>query len=203
SGGSFTWNDVHTFNAPNPNDFYDKEAIAMAKDSSGAGYVSLTNFIELCGQPAFGFGQIEIWRTHDGGNTWQGPVVASPDKTFVTDPTNPSCGLAGTLQQSSVPAIGPNGELYVVWQRGPDLGVPGTSAQIGFARSLDGGVTFSTPTTVDSINSFRNDPPVGYNRDRMNDHPRVAVATSGPHKGRVHVTYYSPVAPTTHRSITA
>src|SRR5262249_25538598 len=89
------------------------------------------------------------------------------------------------------------------WQRGPDLGVPGTSAQIGFARSLDGGVTFSTPTTVDSINSFRNDPPVGYNRDRMNDHPRVAVATSGPHKARVYVTYYSAVAPTTPGAISA
>jgi len=35
---------------------------------------------------------------------------------------------------------------------------------------------------------MRQDPPVGYNRDRFNDHPRVSVATSGAHKGRVYVT---------------
>src|SRR5262249_42395524 len=205
SGSSFTWSDVHTFNAPNPNDFYDKEAIAMAKDGSGAGYVSLTNFIELpC--PAFpntagAFGQIEVWRTHDGGATWQGPTIVSADKTNA-NPADPNCGNTGVLQQSSVPSIGPNGEVYVTWQLGPTFSAPGgsttsTDAKIVVARSLDGGVTFGAPTTVADINSLRNDTPVGYNRDRINDHPRIAVATSGPNGGRVYVTYYSAVAPTT------
>lgn len=63
------------------------------------------------------------------------------------------------------------------------------------ARSLDGGLTFSSPVTVANIFSMRNDPAVGYNRNRTNDHPRIAVATSGPHKGRVYVTYYSAVDP--------
>ncbi len=196
--GGFAFQDVRTFNAPNaPNDFYDKEAIATAKDLSGAGYVSLTNFIKVCGFPQAGFGQIEVWRTHDGGNTWSGPVIVSPDMTDITDPNNPSCGSGGVLQQSSVPAIGPNGEVYVAWQLGPHLGPTGTSAQIVVARSLDGGATFGTPVFVANINSMRNDPPVGYNRDRINDHPRVAVATSGSFKGRVYVTYYSALAPVT------
>jgi len=187
--GGFAFQDVRTFNAPNaPNDFYDKEAIATSKDLSGAGYVSLTNFIKVCGFPQAGFGQIEVWRTHDGGNTWSGPVIVSPDMTDITDPNNPSCGSGGVLQQSSVPAIGPNGEVYVAWQLGPHLGPTGTSAQIVVARSLDGGATFGTPAVVANINSMRNDPPVGYNRDRINDHPRVAVATSGSFKGRVYVT---------------
>jgi hypothetical protein len=205
SGSSFSWNDVHTFNAPNPNDFYDKEAIAMAKDGSGAGYVSLTNFIELpC--PAFpntagAFGQIEVWRTHDGGNTWQGPTIVSTDMTNA-NPADPNCGNTGVLQQSSVPSIGPNGEVYVTWQMGPTFSGPGgsttsTNAKIVVARSLDGGVTFGAPTTVAGINSLRNDTPVGYNRDRINDHPRIAVAASGRNRGRVYVTYYSAVAPTT------
>ncbi len=202
--GSFAWEDVTSFNTPNPNDFYDKEAIATAKDGSGAGYVSVTNFIGLCGQPAFGFGQIEVWRTHDAGATWQGPVIASPDDTFITDPTNPACGSTGVLQQSSVPAIGPNGEVYVVWQFGPTFsGGTSTNANIDFARSLDGGVTFSTPVSVAAINSFRQDSPVGYNRDRMNDHPRIAVATTGPNKGRIYVAFYSAVAPVTAAPITA
>ncbi len=203
TGGGFSWEDIQLFNSSNPNDFYDKEAIAAAKDGSGTAYVSLTNFIELCGFPAFGFGQIEVWRTSDSGATWLGPAIAGPDATFVTTP-GPGCGSTGVLQQSSSPAIGPNGEVYVVWQFGPTFS-PGTStgAQIRVARSLNGGVSFDTPVPVASINSMRNDPPVGYNRDRINDHPRIAVATSGPFKGRVYVVFYSANAPTTAGAVTA
>jgi hypothetical protein len=202
-GGTFAWQDVTTFNTSNPNDFYDKEALAAAKDGSGAAYVTVTNFIGLCGQPAFGFGQIEVWRTHDAGATWQGPAVASPDATFITDPNNPACGATGVLQQSSVPAVGPSGEAYVVWSFGPTFtNTTSTNAEIRFARSLDGGVTFAAPVTVAAINSFRQDSPVGYNRDRMNDHPRIAVATTGPDKGRIYVAFYSAVAPVTAGAIT-
>ncbi len=198
-GGTFVWEDVRTFNAPAaPNDFYDKEALAAAKDGSGAAYVSLTNFIARCGIPAFGFGQIEVWRTANAGNTWLGPVVVSPDVTFITNPATPGCGTTGVLQQSSAPAIGPNGEVYVAWQFGPTFSpATSTNAEIRFARSTDGGVSFSTPMTVASINSMRQDSPVGYNRDRINDHPRIAVATTGPNRGRIYVVYYSAVAPVT------
>jgi hypothetical protein len=197
-GNNFAWEDVRVFNAPNaPNDFYDKEAIAIDKNGSKTGYVSLTNFIKTCGVPQNGFGQIEVWRTTDAGNTWLGPEVVSPDQTDITNPANPSCGLGGVLQQSSAPAVGPNGEVYVTWQLGPHLGPTGTGAQIVVARSLDGGVTFGPPVAVDTINSMRNNPPVGYNRDRINDHPRIAVANSNPNRGRVYVAYYSAVAPVT------
>lgn len=219
SGGSFAWEDVTSFNAPNaanlcqifgqpagtlaPCDFYDKEAIASSKDGTGAAYVSLTNFRERCGFAQFGFGQVEVWRTHDAGATWQGPVIAGPDATFITDPTNPACGSTGVLQQSSVPAVGPNGEVYVVWSFGPTFtNTTSTNAEIRFARSLDGGVTFGAPVTVSAINSFRQDSPVGYNRDRMNDHPRIAVATTGRDKGRIYVSFYSAVAPVTAGPVT-
>jgi hypothetical protein len=59
------------------------------------------------------------------------------------------------------------------------------------ATSLDGGATFSAPVTVVDTNSMRGNPYVGYNRNRINDHPRIAVATSGPNKGRVFVSFYS------------
>ena len=202
NGSSFSWSDVHTVAPPNPNDSYDKEAFAAAKDGSGAAYLTITNFIALpC--PAFpntlgAFGQIEVWRTHDGGNTWQGPVVVGPDLTN-KNPSDPNCGNTGTLQQSSVPAIGPNGELDVVWTLGPTFTTPnGTfsgGAAIAFARSTDGGVTFSAPQVIATTNTMRADVPVGYNRSRFNDHPRIAVATSGPHKGRIYVTYYSAASP--------
>ena len=217
AGGGFAWEDVRVINAPNaqkpcpvdgapgtaPCDFYDKEALAAAKDGSGTAYISLTNFIEQCGFAQYGFGQIEVWRTADGGDTWQGPVIVSPDQTENTTPGDLACGFAGVLQQASVPALGPQGEVYVVWQFGPSLAAttaPG--AEIRVARSLDGGVTFDSPVTVATINSMRQNPPVGYNRDRIIDHPRIAVATTGPYKGRVYVTYYSAVAPVVAGSIT-
>jgi hypothetical protein len=141
--GSFAFEDVHTFNTSNPNDFYDKDAFAAAKDGSGAAYGTITNFIEVCGIPAFGFGQIELWRTHDGGDTWQGPTIVSPDMTFITDPKNPNCGLTGTYQQGSVPPIGPKGEVYVTWLEGPTFTGPkgsieSTNASIEVARSGKG-----------------------------------------------------------------
>jgi hypothetical protein len=216
---SFVWEDVHVFNAPNavnlcanrppstdrtPCDFYDKEAIAVDKAGKGRGVVTLTNFIQGCDFAADGFGQIEVWRTSNGGNTWLGPVIAGGDLTFNPNPASPTCGLAGTLQQSSAPAVGPSGEVFVAWQRGPNLGfgVPPSSAgavtaQIVVARSLDGGATFDHPVVVATINTMRNNPPVGFNRDRINDHPRIAFVTEVPLTGRLYVAYASAVAPVT------
>lgn len=210
-GGTFAWEDVRTFDSPNnpgnctpagvPCDFYDKEALVAAKDGSGTAYVSLTNFQGQrnigpppgCGSLAqFGFGQIEVFRTHDGGNTWQGPAIAGPE----APDSVASCGNLGTLRQSSAPAIGPNGEVYVVSQFGPTF-TPATStdADIVVARSLNGGVSFAPQVKVADINSTRQNPPVGYNRDRINDHPRIDVATTGKQTGRVYAVYYSSVAP--------
>jgi len=218
SGGAFAWEDVRTFDSPNNNtlctnpappgnqipcDFYDKEALVAAKDGSGTAYVSLTNFLGQrfigpppgCGTLAqFGFGQIEVWRTHDGGNTWQGPAIAGPEAADSVL----TCGFAGTLRQSSAPAIGPNGEVYVVSQFGPTFtpaGAASTDAAIVVARSLNGGVSFAPQVKVADINSTRQNTPVGYNRDRINDHPRIDVATTGKNKGRVYAVYYSSGAP--------
>jgi hypothetical protein len=209
SGGSFAWTDAQAFDSPNNTaspgaDFYDKEALVAGKNQNkNDAYVSLTNFqsqdtIEPggCGAgiPQYGFGQIEVWRTHDGGASWQGPTIAGPEPADSVA----SCGDEGTLQQSSAPAVGPTGELYVVWQYGPTFNLLGQSsagADIVIAKSTDGGKTFSAPSKVASINSSRANPPIGYNRSRINDHPRIEVATTGKYKGRVYVTYYGSTSP--------
>jgi hypothetical protein len=220
SGGSFAWTSARSFDSPNnvdtcvnpappppaeiACDFYDKEALAAGKNKNkDDAYVSLTNFQSQetiapggCGDgfAQFGFGQIEVWRTHDGGDSWQGPVIAGPERPDSVA----SCGNLGTLQQSSAPAVGPNGDVYVVWQVGPTFNAAGASsadADIVFAKSTDGGATFSAPTKVADINSSRENPPIGYNRGRVNDHPRIEVAQTGKHKGRIYVTYYSSVSP--------
>lgn len=199
--GSFAFEDVHTVNTPFPGDFYDKEAFASSKDGKGAAFISVTNFIEVCGIPAFGFGQIEFWRSHDGGNSWQGPVIVSPDMTTDTNPNDPNCGLTGTIQQGSAPAVGPRGEVYVTWLEGPTFSGPGgsiesTNANIQVATSLDGGLTFGTPVTIATTNvSFLRTAPAGYNRFNRLDSPRIAVATTGSNRGRIYVTFTSETSP--------
>lgn len=206
AGSSFSWSDVKTFDSPanaiTPDfDFYDKEALVAGKDKRAKdAYVSLTNFIGFDEDdgcpflPQFGFGQIEVWRTHDGGATWQGPAIAGPE----APDSVASCGFEGTLQQSSAPAIGPDGSVYVVWQYGPLFdadGNSGATAQIRMAKSTDGGATFGAPVVIANINSMRATPPIGYNRSRNNDHPRIEVTTARKNKGRIWVTYYSAVSP--------
>lgn len=189
--GTFVWEDAQIIAPANPGDFYSRQAIAAAKDASGAAYIANSNIREVCGLAGFGAGQIEVLRTHDGGDTWQGPAVVSADLVE-------NCGESGTLQVAPAPAVGADGEVYVVWQHGPYIAPDGsssTTSEVAFSRSLDGGVTFSAPQFLATINNMRDNPPVGYGKNRMNDQPRIAVATTGVHRGRVYVTFYQSEQP--------
>jgi hypothetical protein len=192
---NFSWTDSVLIQSPNyPDDFVDKEALAVdRRGNRTALYVSLTNFIEVCDIPFFGFGQIELYRSLDGGATWSRTII-QPDESFITDPTDPNCGLEGIIDQGSMPAVGPNGELYVAWERGwfeplvgAGAGLP--RAEIAVVRSDDQGATFGPRVSVASICSGALSPPAAYNRTSNNDFPRIAVAQSGPHRGRVYVTF--------------
>lgn len=197
---NFAWEDVRFITPEFQADFLDKEALAANKDGSGVVIVSLTNFLDLSIRgicPAFspiGFGQIEVFRSADGGNTYSGPIVVGPDLTDLA--ADPNCNI-GVSQQSSSSAFGPNGEVYVVWERGPTFGLTDISpgAEIVVARSLNSGMNFDSPVVVASINHMRGAPPVAYNRNRINNHPRLAVVTEGTHKGRVLVAFSSMVSP--------
>lgn len=80
-------------------------------------------------------GHLAVSRSEDRGRTWSNPVLvtASPE---ATDP--------GADARPKI-VVGPGGEVYVSWTR--PLARPYTG-EIRFARSLDGGRTFSTPTVV-------------------------------------------------------
>lgn len=200
---TYVWDDSTLINSPaniptGGHDLYSREAIAAAKDGSKAAYVVLSNIKEVCHVSLGGYGQIELWRTHDGGVTWLGPVVVAADDHSPNDENDPNCGATGKQQVAPAVAVGPGGQVYTVWQHGPFLdevnnASPGVS--LGFARSHDGGATFSTPVDIVDFNSNRADPPVGYAKNRMNDQPRITVASTGRHRGRIYVTFYSPVAP--------
>jgi hypothetical protein len=197
-GGGFAFADGQLINAANPGDMYSREAVAAGSAAGDSAYMVLINVDEICGIPFAGFGQVELWRTHDGGDSWQGPAVVSPETSTVVDPTQPGCGRNGFLQIAPAVAVGPDGEVYVVWQYGPQFFPDGSNAPndaIGFARSLDGGSTFEPFSTIAPINAMRSNPPVGYGQNRMNDQPRIAVATDGPHRGRIYVSMYSAASP--------
>jgi len=204
-GKSFEWEDVRFVEPDVPTgagggDFLDKEAIAAAKDGSGVVIMSLTNFLDLaergqCPESSpSGFGEIQVYRSLDAGDTWEGPVVVGPDLTdFAADP---DCSI-GVSQQSSSPAFDAKGNIYVSWERGPTFGLTDISptAEIVVAASFDNGASWTDPVVVAEVNHMRGAPMVAYNRNRTNNHPRIAVAQNGKHKGRIYVSYSSMVAP--------
>jgi len=188
NNGVLAWASPAIISAPGTNDFLDKEALAVGKapvtmgsgasasPSSGAPsgpapssrpvYVTTTNFLGVGGS------QIELYRSVDGGSTFSGPtIVKTPD-------------AAG--QQGSQPAVGPNGEVYVTWERGRFTNAP----QILFRASTDGGATFGPLVTVATITGLTLFPPVGYNRSRYNDFPRIAVDRVSNHMGRIYIVYH-------------
>ncbi len=209
----FGWNDVFLLKPQAgiglavgfPLDFYDKESLAADKNGSRRHvFVSVTNFVGRIQTPPLpniagcGFGQIELWRSLNGASSWgAAPTLVQIDQVSLTD-----CGT-GRLNQGSQVAVGPDGTAYVAWQNGPDflagatvtpLDVDIMAANCGFA-----GTGPCTVGTVASIGSLRLSAPQGYNRNRLQDFPRVAVAQTGTHRGRVYVVYASgtgtPVAP--------
>jgi len=210
---TFGWNDVRVLQAvPGvgvsvgyPLDFYDKEALAADKSGSRPDvFVSVTNFVGRIQTPpapnilGCGFGQIELWRSLDGGASWiSTPTLVQIDQVSPTD-----CGT-GRLNQGSQPAVGPDGTVYVAWQNGPDFLSGATvvplDVDIMFANCGFAGQGPCQAAKVADINSMRLSPPQGYNRNRLQDFPRIAVAQTGTHAGRVFVVYASgtgtPVAP--------
>ena len=184
---AFSWNNATLFQSPNfPNDFLDKEHIAARRRGNVDDvYVAVTNFIEVSGIPFFGFGQIEAYSSHDSAVTF-GRAIVQPDETLSV-PNN-----EGIVNQGPMPAVGPDGIVYVTWERGWLFPLPGLGAQapqIVVASSSNGGATWTPRIVVSDICSGALFPPGGYNRGTTNDFPRIAVAQSGPNRGRLYVAY--------------
>lgn len=108
------------------------------------------------------------------GNSFSTPIVLSSD-----------FGQGANVQ------TGPNGEVYVCWA---DYGSTGTlpAKGLGFVKSLNGGVSFTSPTIVFPYTGIRtsNNGLPQFNNTRVNDFPAMAVDKSGgPNNGRIYVVY--------------
>lgn len=128
--------------------------------------------------------QIVISKSTDLGNTWSVPVNVSERLAGSSEDT--------TFGQSFPLAItGPNGEVYVVWNYGP-------KHSVGFAKSDDGGATFTAPKLIQTYNRFGITKEIEKNtfrhtvkgKVRAESYPSIACdITNGPRKGYLYLTY--------------
>ncbi len=115
--------------------------------------------------------QILFSRLINGTNQWTTPIRIS-DK-------GGNCLDGDSTVEGAVPAVGPNGEVYVAWA-GPK--------GILFDRSFDGGATFGTDTFVTSM-------PGGWDYGvpgiyRCNGLPMtVCDISSSPHRGTIYILW--------------
>ena len=168
TAGTFAFDSVFIVRSvPSSVAFLDKQWIA-ADSSNGNLYLTSTTFTAT--------NQIDFYRSTDDGRTWSTPVQISA----ASDNGN---------VQGSRPAVGPNGQVYVVWYAAD----PVTDADdIRFDRSLDGGLTFQNAGTLTPVKfnqQFSTGAP-GFNRERGVNFPSIAVdRSSGAHRGRVTISW--------------
>jgi BNR repeat protein len=92
-------------------------------------------------------GPTGVWtvRSTDHGGSWSAPIhVVDIPENVVTDPdSGKGLGRGASFVVPSI-AVGPDGVVYVVWH----LIESATSSQVLLVKSVDGGLTWSTPAPV-------------------------------------------------------
>lgn len=130
-------------------------------------YMALTDF-------GFGNPPIIYSRSTNGGANWSARVSLTTGVPF---------GQGVNIQ------TGPNGEVYIAWASYPAT-LPENG--IGFAKSTDGGETFTTPSVIFPINGIRtsNGGIPEYGNTRVNSFPSMAVDRStGVRRGWIYIVY--------------
>lgn len=132
--------------------------------------------------------QIVVTHSSDSGNTWSIPVNASARLSGSSEDT--------TFGQSfPLVVTGKNGEVYTIWNYGP-------KHSIGFSKSMDGGVTFSAPSIIQTYN------PLGVARKipegirhtlkgvvRVESYPSMVCDIGSTHPGRLYLCWAADETP--------
>ncbi|MCI0472799.1 MAG: glycoside hydrolase, partial [Ignavibacteria bacterium] len=86
------------------------------------------------------------------------------------------------LSQGADVVTGPNGEVYVCWSKQSSV-----STGVGFAKSTNGGVTWTVNETAFTVNGMRSNSFNGWGL-RVNDFPRIYTDKSGgPRNGWIYI----------------
>jgi len=168
SGSTFGWDSAFVVRSvPATTTFLDKPWCAV--DSlTGNVYVTNTTFDAS--------DHIDFYRSTNGGRTWSSAVQLSATSE-------------NGMVQGSRPAVGPTGEIYVVWSSiGP---VDADYFYIRRAPNPGGGApSWGSPVRVDSLYSQFGTGAPGFNRERGITFPSIAVdRTQGTYRGRVFVAW--------------
>ncbi|RLD54865.1 MAG: hypothetical protein DRJ05_13925, partial [Bacteroidetes bacterium] len=160
--------------APNPGDLADKNHMWIDNSSTspyeGYLYVAWTNF------GGADDAEIAIAYSHDNGESW-------------TINHNISGAVSATSHNQGVNlSTGPNGEVYAIWSI-YDGAWPTNEKAIGFARSLDGGVSWEPAIrAISNTNGIRQAAKVKHMR--WNSFPVATVDNSnGPDRGSIYITW--------------
>lgn len=150
--------------ANNSSDFQDKGWLAVDRSATspfkGSVYEAWTDFTRSNGS------FINCSRSTNGGDSFKNPISISPqDRT--------------QRVQGPMPALAPNGDLYVAYA---DLHF-NSSGGISVVKSTDGGRSFSAPKSAAAL--FSIGPATGGNSVRTNSFPYVVVDKGG----TVHIVY--------------
>ena len=90
-------------------------------------------------------GKLAVMRSADKGFTWSAPTVITVGQAIGASDPETGAHIRDGANLGSI-AIGPRGELVVVWQDARFSG--GARDGIAFARSLDGGLSWSAPVRI-------------------------------------------------------
>ncbi|MBK7029743.1 MAG: PKD domain-containing protein [Bacteroidales bacterium] len=128
-----------------------------------------------------------VWTDFGGSYNYEVVFSRSTDNGATWSTRVPVSGTISTFDHGVNVQTGPNGEVYACWATYPSSGL--TENGIGFAKSLDGGLTFSTPVkALSTVRGIRED---GVSKNmRVNSFPVMAVDVSGgPNNGNLYIVW--------------
>jgi len=175
--GGLTWNEavpaINHINSVTP--FEDKPGIvvdnAPGSPNQGHVYLAWTRFDVYGSSDPSCHSHIYFSRSTDGGKTFAMPIRISDSYG--------DCRDSDDTAEGAVPAVGPKGEVYIVWA---------ATAGLIFKKSVDGGLTFTREKVI-------SDMPGGWDfgvegLDRANGMPVTGVDLSdGANKGTLYVNW--------------
>jgi hypothetical protein len=141
--GGATWEAPRAIFAPQANEFGIGHQIVVLSDGT-----LVDGFMLFHGSGSNKKGQeVAVMISRDRGVTWTGPIaVAKALPGFVSDPEDGTPLRTGDI----IPEIaaGPNRSVYLTWQ---EATLAPSGSAIAFAKSLDGGLTWSTQVAINKV----------------------------------------------------
>lgn len=190
TNGGITWNNPGSFTYFNPPRAQQDKEWAIVDWTGGQRgnwiYVTWTQFDRYGSTLPADSSNILFARSTDGGNTWT--EVKRINKIAG------NCIDEDYTVEGAVPAVGPNGEVYVAWSGPLSL----NNFKIFFDKSTDGGVTWLANDIIAANQRGGWDYTIS-NIYRANGLPiTLCDISNGPHRGTIYINYTDSAGPADH-----